>query len=90
MTGNAYRIWRKTVPARPGEPGAMGAPGVSGASARGETLTGEDMGLGLAEKIVKAAQSAGAHESECFLEWGTGYGVTVEGDEPKPRVSAFG
>jgi len=76
----------KNGPGETGGTGCNGAPGVSGASARGETLTGEDMGLGLAEKIVKAAQSAGAHESECFLEWGTGYGVTVEGDELK-RVS---
>ena len=37
----------------------------------------------LAERIVKKSLKMGADESECFIQWGWGMGVSVEGGELK-------
>ena len=37
----------------------------------------------LAERIVNKSLKMGADESECFIQWGRGMGVTIEGDELK-------
>jgi len=48
----------------------------------------------IAERIVRKSLKMGADESECFIQWGRGMGVTIEGDELKKAsggsTSGFG
>ena len=42
-----------------------------------------EMDLGLADRIVQKALRMGADEADCFIQWGEGYGVVIEGNELK-------
>ncbi len=39
--------------------------------------------MDIAEKMIRLAEYAGADESECFIQWGRGCGVSIEGNELK-------
>ena len=53
-------------------------------------LRGIEMNLDLAEKIIRLAEKGGADESECFIQWGRGCGVSIEGNEIKQASGGAG
>jgi len=51
---------------------------------------GSEADMDLAEKIIRLSEKAGADESECFIQWGRGSGVSIEGNEIKQASGGTG
>jgi PmbA protein len=63
--------------------------GSNGTKINGNTV-GSEPDIDLAEKIIRLSDNSGADESECFIQWGRGCGVSIEGNEIKQASGGSG